>query len=329
MNGSSNSRSTDEKRPRWDRAGLDTVSAIWGDEGGSELLSALAAAPTIPYARGQLLTDRTPSGMRVMSWPEMGVVKVEGRLAAAIDKSHQSHRLAERDELRQIGDVMSDELEELLGCRPSTRAVGVGRYDLVTERDFQDGNDGRQLLRAMRALCPPRCKLKVHSTPMGVETVTVLSGRRSIFRAYDKGLESGTAAPGERIRFEAQVQRAKAARQGPNATAESDLRAAFGRTIEPFMQGAPVTVTTASGVVDQVAEKLSTGELSVAKAERLVGAAELLRRYGRGIYVDDWRSARRLRDLRDVGIAIDDQLPEGTTVPVSELLQAALEEWST
>jgi hypothetical protein len=89
-----------------------------------------------------------------------------------------------------------------------------------------------------------------------------------------------------------------------------------------------VTVTTASGVVDQLAQKLGDGELSAARAERLVGAAELLRRYGRGIYATDKQSARRLRALRDAGIAVDDELPPDSTVPVTELLNAALAEWS-
>lgn len=328
VDGGSNSRPANEIRPRWDRVGLDTVSVLWGQQGGSELLSAIVAAPSVPFARGRLVLDRSPAGARVMAWPEFGVVKLECRLGALIDGTAESHRLGTRDELRQVGDVAAGELATLVGARPDTRAVQVGRLDLVTERDFADGRDGMQLLRAMRSLCPPRCKLDVIADQGRVETVSVLRGRRKIFRAYDKGVEARTHAPGERVRFEAQVRRAKSARQGPNATATGDLRAAFGRTIEPFMEGAPVTVTSPSGVSDQLVSKVVAGELSIARAERLAGAADFLRRYGRAIYGEDWRSARRLKELREVGIAVDDELPEGATVPVSHLLSSALEAWT-
>lgn len=285
----------------------------------------------MPFARGRLLVEKSPSGARVMAWPDYGVVKIEGRLGAAVDGNPHSHRLATRDELRVADQAMALQLVELLAVEPTTTVAGVGRYDLVTERDFENPTEGIQLLRAMRALCPPRCKLKIHSTRDGrVETVAVVTerGGRTIFRAYDKGVESGTAGPGERIRFEAQVRRPSANRQTAVETAAGDLRSAFGRTIEPFMEGTPVTVTSPSGVVDQVAEQLAAGNLSATKAENLIGAAELLRRYGRGIYGKDSRSARRLRELKKAGVAVDDELPEGATVPVSALLAAALEEWS-
>ena len=307
------------------------MAVLWGSQGGSRLLSAIAAADSVPFARGRLLLEKSPSGARVMAWPEYGVVKVEGRLGAAVDGSSESHRLASRDELRQAGDVMAAQLRALLAVEPETRAAEVGRFDLVTERDFEDGTEGLSLLKAMRALCPPRCKLRIHAARDGrVETVAVLTerGGRTIFRAYDKGVESSTAAPGERIRFEAQVRRLKAHRQGPNGTANGNLRSAFGRTIEPFMEGTPVTVTSPSAVVDQVAEQLACGDVSAARAERLIGSAELLRRYGRGIYGEGWRSERRLRDLRRAGVAVDDELPEGARVPVSAMLSAALEAWS-
>jgi hypothetical protein len=115
----------------------------------------------------------------------------------------------------------------------------------------------------------------------------------------------------------------------PYELANSDLGSAFGRTIKPFVKGDPLTVTTASGVVDQLAQKLADGQLTAARAERLVGAAELLRRYGRGVYDNQRQSARRLEALREAGIAVDDELPPDSVVPVTELLQAALQEWAS
>lgn len=315
----------------WDRHGLDTVSVLWTGQGGSHLMSAVQAGEVMPAGRGLLSLQRAPSGARVVVWPDLGTVKLECRLAALVDGDRRSHRLGTRQELRDVDAAATAELIRAYGFRPDAAAVEVGRTDLVTERDFDNGAEGLALLRAMKALVPTGYKSKVHSASDGtVQTVAIVTARRgkTVFRAYDKGIESGSHRAGHRIRFEAQVQRPKARRQTPEVLADSDLAAAFGRTIEPFMKGDPVTVTTPSGVVDQLAQRLAEGELTAARAERLVGAAELLRRFGRGIYETDKQSARRLHALREAGISVDQELPEGSTVPVSDLLAGALEEWS-
>lgn len=315
----------------WDRHGLDTVSVLWTGQGGSHLMSAVQAGEVMPAGRGLLSLQKAPSGARVVVWPDLGTVKLECRLAALVDGDRHSHRLGTREELRDVNAAATAELIRTYGFRPDAAAIEVGRTDLVTERDFRSGAQGLALLRAMRALVPTGYKSKVHSAADGtVQTVAIVTGRRgkTVFRAYDKGIESGSHPAGHRIRFEAQVQRPKARRQTPEVLADSDLAAAFGRTIEPFMKGDPVTVTTPSGVVEHLAQKLADGELSAARAERLVGAAELLRRFGRGIYDSDDQSSRRLRALREAGIAVDQELPEGATVPVSDMLATALQEWS-
>jgi hypothetical protein len=266
-----------------------------------------------------------------MAWPEYGVVKVEGRLAAAIDGTSTSHRLATRDELRAAPAAMGREVAGLLGAMPEGRAAGVGRFDLATERDFEDRVEGLDLLRAMRALRPPGCKVDVITAPDGrVETVAVVTARRArrLFRAYDKSVESGEGLPGSRVRFEAQVRRNASQRQGPNVVADSDLRAAFGRTIEPFMRGESVTVTSPAGVIDELASQVAGGSLTIAGAKRLAGASEFLRRYGRALYDSNDQSSRRLRALREAGIAVDDELEPGSRIAVSELLESALQEWS-
>jgi hypothetical protein len=307
---------------------LDTVSVLWGTQGGSDLLSAIQAGATVPFARGLLALDKLPSGARVMAWPEFGTVKVEARLAALADGTSETDRLGTVDELRLVGDLAAGELANFYGAVPDSAAT-VGRFDLVTERDCEPV-EGLQLLKAMRALCPPGHKVKTFITATGhMQYVAVVTERagRVLFRAYDKAVESGRGEPGSVVRFEAQVRKAKRDRQRPGAVADRDLGADFGRTIEPFMKGDPIIVTSPSGVVDQVAGKLAREELTAARAERLVGSAELLRRYGRSIYNSDNASARRLRALRVAGIAIDDELPPDASVPVSDLLSAALASW--
>lgn len=321
---------TKSVRAGWDRKGVDTVAVVWPNQGGEKLMSKLAAAESVPYARGRLLLDRPASGVRVVYWPEWATLRVEGRLAAAIDGSKDSHRLATRDELRDAAAAMAGQLEQAFGERPYGKYAALSRYDLVVERDCEPV-EGLALLRAMRALCPPGYKLDVVTTPDGrVETVSVVTPRRAarVFRAYDKSVESGSGPAGSRIRFEAQVVRRGKQRQTPHVVASGDLGGTFGRTIEPFLKGEAVTVTSAASVVDQLVGQVADGRMSIARAERLAGAAEFLRRFGRAVYESDHQSARRLRALRHAGIAVDDELPEGATIPVSELLTAAVAEWA-
>lgn len=315
----------------WDRKGFDTVAFNWPDQGGTKLLSAIQSREHFPMARGLVLAEPLACGARVSAWPEFGVVKLECRLGALIDNSRESHRLGTRDDMRAGASAAVDQLREHLGHVPDTKAVGVSRMDLVTERDFEQPADGLQLLRAMKALCPPGYKVRAHSCPDGrVETVAIVTPKRgaTIFRAYDKASESGQGEPGTRVRLEAQVRRNRSSRQGPNTVASSNLAAVFGRTMEPFLKGEAVTVCHPTNVVDHVAAQISDGTMTVARGERLVGSAELLRRFGRGLYADDRQSARRLAALRDAGVAVDEDLPLGARIPVSQLLASAVEEWA-
>lgn len=283
----------------------------------------------MPFARGVLLLDSHDSGLRLMAWPAYGVVKAEGRLAAILDGTRESTRLAARDELASADDAMRAQVGDLMSVQPRGGDPGVSRFDLTTERSFA-GADGQDVLKAMRALCPPGYVVRSHRMEDGtVQSVAVLTERgRVVFRAYDKGLESGTHAPGERIRFEAQNRPRPEARRTPGQLASSDLRRQFGRTIQPFLRGESLTVTHPTGVVDQIAAQLASGDLTAARAERLIGSAELLRRHGRAIYADDRTSWRRLDALRRAGVATDEELPPGATVPVSELLREAVEEFA-
>jgi hypothetical protein len=162
-----------------------------------------------------------------------------------------------------------------------------------------------------------------------VREVAIVTARafRTIFRAYDKGIEAGSHAPGERIRFEAQNRPKSSARRTPLELADADLRHDFGRTIEPFLEGDPVTVTDSAGVVDMLGRRVAEGGLTVRRAESLIGASALLRRFGRAIYANDKNSERRLRALRKVGVAVDDELPAGSVVPVSDLLRELVTEF--
>lgn len=317
---------------KWNRGGLDTIALTWPRQGGTKLLGAIARhEASVPFARGRLVLERPGSGLRLMAWEEYGVVKAECRLGALLDGTAASFRLASREELLRADSAMRCQIVDLIGAAPEGDAAGVSRFDLTTEREFECGADGQVVLKAMRALCPTGYVVEsVRQADDVVRQVAVKTGRGhvTVFRAYDKGIESGSHGPGERIRFEAQNRARSGARRSPGELAVADLRHHFGRTIEPFLKGDPVTVTDRAGVTDALVQRVSAGELSMARAERLIGSAELLRRFGRAIYADDRKSWRRLDALRRAGVAVDDELPSGSVVPVSELLRQAVDEFS-
>lgn len=312
---------------------MDTVALNWSRQGGTELLARLSEhQATMPFARGRLLLDKSRSGLRVMAWPDYGVVKAECRLSALLDRDAQSFRLASRAELLWADRAMRAELLELLGVEPSGQTAAVSRYDLTTERAFEDGAEGQAVLKAFRALRPAGyCVVPWVQCDGAVREVSIRTGKsgRKVFRAYDKGIESGSHPAGQRIRFEAQNRPRPAKRRTPAELVGADLRHDFGRTIEPFLRGDSVTVTDPSGVVDVLASRVADGGISLARAERLAGAEMFLRRFGRGFYADDKKSERRLRALRQAGIAVDDELPPGARVPVSELLAELVREFET
>ena len=148
-----------------------------------------------------------------------------------------------------------------------------------------------------------------------MRAVSVKTAKRhvTIFRAYDKGIESGSHPAGERIRFEAQNRVPSTTRATAESLAITDLQHNFGRSLEPFMLGSEVTVMSTDSVVEVLARKISEGELTPQVGARLIGDAVLLGTYGRAIYTDDRMSQRRVKALRDAGVAVDDQLPPGST----------------
>lgn len=315
----------------WNHGGIDTVALIWPKQGGGLLLSTLLDHPgTVPMARGRLLLDSPESGLRLMAWPQFGVIKGECRLAALLDGSRDSYRLADRAELRGAEVAMRAQIGDLVGSEPEGGAGAVSRFDLTTEREF-DAAQGQAVLKAIRALCPPAYVREATTQADGVVRAVVVKtarGHRTVFRAYDKGLESGSHPAGERVRLETQCRARSGQRLTAAQLAEADLRRQFGRTIDPFLRGDPLVVTNPAGVTEQLVAKVARDELTIRRAEGLIGAAEVLRHFGRAIYGDDRKSWRRLKALRDAGVAVDDELPAGAAIPVSELLRQAVEQFN-
>lgn len=262
-----------------------------------------------------------------------GLFWLEGRSDAIVTDSEGGWDLRPVIDLVDVERIAREAFDELAGepadwheLRPPAE---VRRFDLAHEFTFDDGRDGLAFLRTVAGMCPPRRKVDVwkgqDSQPQTVYIRQAVSGVVTE-RIYDKGVESGSHAPGERLRYEVQRRPPKSQRMTPETLAVADLRAEFGRSISTYVQGShDVIAAGPDATVEHLAGQVARGELSIAKAERMVGTVALLREYGRTIYGDERKARRRLQGLREAGVALDDALPADRVVPVGQLLRDSME----
>ena len=107
--------------------------------------------------------------------------------------------------------------------------------------------------------------------------------------------------------------------------------------MQHYLTADTVVAAGPDAAVTHLMAAAAKGEISTVRAERLVGSIAFIRAAGRGAYHDpdsnakenNRRSARRLKSLRDAGVALEHELPANATVPTSELLRSAIEEFTT
>jgi hypothetical protein len=314
-------------------SGLDTCSIAFRPQ--TQEWSDLALEqPHRPGPGGSLLfTEPGPGGTKLGAFGR-GLFFWEGRVDALLTGSEDSWNLRPVADLPVVEWEARQAFEQLTGepidfgwpVRGEVR-----RFDLAHEFEFAEGRHGLAFLRTLGGMTPPRRKVEVIKGQDGQPQTVYVRHLRSFAvdaRAYDKGVESGSHAPGERVRYEAQRRPARAKRYEAATMAELDLRGEFGRSINPYLEGGPVIAAGSKATVVKLAQAAAAGELSIARAERMIGSVEVLREYGRAIYGDERKAQRRLKDLRDAGVALDDELPAEAVVPVGELLRDAVERFS-
>jgi len=149
-------------------------------------------------------------------------------------------------------------------------------------------------------------------------------------------VESGSDPPGLRIRVESQNRPPKARRYRPDVLASLDLAPVFGRTMRHYLTAERLVAAGPDGAVAELVAEAQRGRLSMARAEKLAGSVGFLKHAGRAAYHDpalsakenNRRSARRLKALRDAGVALEHELPPAAVVPTSELLRSAIAEFT-
>jgi hypothetical protein len=316
-------------------SGLDTCSIAFRPAS-QDWIDLLLSKPHRPVAGGGVVfCDPGPGGTKLGAHGR-GVIWWEGRVDALLTDSRSGWKLRPvRDVVpaRNMAAAAFDVLagEPISDYEPQPHGE-VRRFDLAHEFAFTDGRDGLAFLRTVAGMCPPRRKLDVWTGQDGQpQTVYVRQAKSRVVteRLYDKGVESGSHGPGERLRYEAQRRFAKADRYTPETLATLDLSAEYGRSLKNYLGGDETVIAAGpDATVGQLARSAVRGELSIAKAERLIGTVALLREYGRSIYPCERQQRRRIADVRQAGIALDDQLPSDHIVPVGQLLRESMDSFS-
>ena len=141
-------------------------------------------------------------------------------------------------------------------------------------------------------------------------------------RAYDKGIESDLAAPGELIRFERQRRYRRRDEVAVSAAHDLDVGRLFvGRELESLVRVTAEVVCDQWGAIDRLNEFVRWGWIKAAKADALAG---FLVRRGEGHKQSTWYS--RWAALRELGVVIDPLARERSAVPVGHHLRAMVEQ---
>jgi hypothetical protein len=313
-------------------SGIDTCSIAFRPTS-QDWTDLLLAQPHRPAKGGGVMFLEPGPGGTKLGAHGRGLIWWEGRLDALLTDSQSSWGL------RPVRDVvparnMAAAAFDLLAGEPISdyepQPHGeVRRFDLAHEFEFEDGSEGLAFLRTVAGMCPPRRKLDVWKGQDGQpQTVYVRQEISGVVteRLYDKGVESGSHRPGQRLRYEAQRRHAKPDRYSPETLATLDLSAEYGRSMKTYLQGGENVIAAGpDATVEHLAQAFARGELSLAKAERMIGTVALLKEYGRSIYPCERQQRRRIADVRQAGIALDEELPSDRIVPVGQLLRRSMD----
>ncbi len=320
--------------PTLTASGVDTISYGYRHNDDAVLDAFMDRPAAIGPGGSLILKQRGACGGRAMAYRAHGLVVYESRLGALLASSDECHDLAPSCQTLRGSEVAREQLAKLLRHEPG-RCAEVRRFDLAAEVTFEEPAQGFAFLAALVGVCPPRAKINVYKGVDGhVQTVNVVTQGRGVIlqRVYDKGRESGSHEPGHRIRLESQNRPAKSARFGPGTFSTLDLAPTYGRTMQHHLNAEELVAAGPDGATDHLVGMATRGELSVARASRLAGDIAFLKYAGRAAFhdpdqpakINNNRSARRLKALRDAGVTLDEELPSDAVIPVSQLLRDAV-----
>lgn len=317
---SKNVRASRELGYRASGEGIDTCAVVLRPRS----LSALDRLEALPYTGrpDRRLLCRGSGDARLHFFPLFGTVRWEGRAGAILHDDVENHDLTGPESVTAVARAGALVLADL--CGELVEETEAARLDIAADLRCSR-EEGVALLRTLRHVKPPRAKWMLYENPrdLAPETVAFVTTARGRiqFRAYDKGLESGSAARGTWIRLERQFRADRGRRRRPENVDGAYLSAQWSSHLRAMSRNAEaMTVAGPAALAAEIAERVESGDLSPARASSLLGRAYLLPALEERL---EERTARRWRaDLQAAGIApVRDDLPDLASVPLPDLLR--------
>jgi predicted transcriptional regulator len=189
---------------------------------------------------------------------------------------------------------------------------------------FSRGSEGQAFLHSLASMDVPWCKSRTDGRKGDhIETVSFhgTRGKTIYLRAYDKGVESKTLPPGERIRVERQRRYRKEREQTVAQLASADLHSIYlGKEFASLVNLPTATVCDVPEALQVLWERAGDWQ----QFERLAGYIVA----GHAIDYPRATSYRRPAELRSLGIYVDPAQIERVEVPVGRYLHALSSAWA-
>jgi len=300
--------------------GIDTVRFRWRGDNETYKKWQQRNEGTVEGYRGERFVQ-TPLG-RIGAYPD-GLVYFEGRAQAIVSQDKLDHGLLPVHGI-STAERVARKLVQDFGAPVPDEVARLGRVDLAAELRFSDTRAGSAFLHSLASLDVPWCKSRVDGRKGDhIETVSFHGTRGSTIylRAYDKGVESGTAQAGYRIRVERQKRYRKEREPTPADFAVSDIRSAYlGREFRLLSDLPSATVCDVPDAMETLLDTASGWR----QFERLAGFITA------GAYIEYPRDKgyARMAELRSLGIFIDPAAKERFEVPVGRYLQVLASAWA-
>jgi hypothetical protein len=305
-------------------AGIDTWSPCWWLEPESPAARHLAA-----LCRGGMLPEPI-AGHRVGL--RGGLLWAEGHPAEGLGRPADLPSALVRLELALLEAGVPLPVgrrgEDLYGDRHEGRA-GIRRLDSTVDLALDSPAEGFAAMAGIAAVARdlPRSKSNVWWSADGrhVQTVALhgFSGGRLLGRVYDKGAESGTAAPGRLLRPEDQRRWGKGFRRDAHELTGQYVREKFVSRFAPLWRASKgVTVAGPVVLAQQLAALVQDGDLTATRAETLAGHLLLA---SVGLPVSARTRRRRRADLREHGLVLADGVLQEVEIDLGDVLEACME----
>lgn len=230
-----------------------------------------------------------PGGIRFGITPRSYSIWVEGRLGALLSGDKKNGDLPPADFLRVAALRAAADLSVLFGFDASgeklfaSARVALRRIDIAGEISCSSPSLGLSLLRGFANLSFAGHRVTdAYGSNGRIETVNLRErskkkgGGKIRFRIYDKGVESGSHRPGERLRFERELHFQSKNQMPVELVTSADVRGWWRKGWEPWigkdLDKHGLKVCSLDEAAEAVLAMADSGELKWETAQRLAGA---------------------------------------------------------